>query len=47
MIFITVGTHTQPFNRLLQKIDELIEKGIIKEKVIAQIGYSTYKLKEL
>jgi UDP-N-acetylglucosamine transferase subunit ALG13 len=45
MIFVTVGTHTQPFNRLLQKIDELVEKGIIKEKVIAQIGYSTYKPK--
>jgi len=43
MIFVTVGTHTQPFNRLLEKIDELIEKGIIKEKVIAQVGYSTYK----
>jgi UDP-N-acetylglucosamine transferase subunit ALG13 len=43
MIFVTVGTHTQPFNRLLQKIDELVEKGIIKEKVIAQIGYATYK----
>jgi UDP-N-acetylglucosamine transferase subunit ALG13 len=45
MIFTTVGTHTQPFDRLLKKIDELIEKGIIKEKVIAQIGYSTYKPK--
>jgi len=45
MIFVTVGTHTQQFNRLLRKIDELIEKGKIKEKVIAQIGYSTYKPK--
>jgi UDP-N-acetylglucosamine transferase subunit ALG13 len=43
MIFVTLGTHTQPFNRLLHKIDELIEKGIIKEKVIAQIGYATYR----
>ena len=23
MIFVTVGTHEQPFNRLVQKIDEL------------------------
>ena len=23
MIFVTVGTHEQPFNRLIQKIDEL------------------------
>jgi UDP-N-acetylglucosamine transferase subunit ALG13 len=40
MIFVTVGTHTQPFNGLLQKIDEPVEKGIIKEKVITQIGYA-------
>jgi UDP-N-acetylglucosamine transferase subunit ALG13 len=45
MIFTTVGTHTQPFDRLLKKIDELVEKGIIKEKIIAQVGYSTYKPK--
>jgi UDP-N-acetylglucosamine transferase subunit ALG13 len=45
MIFVTVGTHTQPFNRLLEKIDELIKEGKIREKVIAQIGYSTYKPK--
>jgi UDP-N-acetylglucosamine transferase subunit ALG13 len=30
---------------LLQKIDELVKKGRIKEKIIAQIGYSTYKPK--
>ncbi|MEM5812005.1 MAG: PssE/Cps14G family polysaccharide biosynthesis glycosyltransferase [Candidatus Aenigmatarchaeota archaeon] len=43
MIFVTVGTHTQQFNRLLQKIDELIGNNKIKEKIIAQIGNSTYK----
>lgn len=42
MIFITVGTHEQPFNRLLEEIDFLIEKGFIKDDVYAQIGYSTY-----
>jgi UDP-N-acetylglucosamine transferase subunit ALG13 len=45
MIFVTVGTHTQPFDRLLQKVDELVKKRKIKEKIIAQIGYSTYKPK--
>lgn len=45
MIFITVGTHTQQFNRLLEKIDELVGNRTIKEKVVAQIGYSTYKPK--
>ena len=27
MIFVTVGTHEQPFNRLIQKIDELEENA--------------------
>ena len=43
MIFVTVGSQKFQFNRLLKKIDELITKGIIKEKVYAQIGVSDYK----
>lgn len=27
MIFVTVGTHEQPFNRLIKKIDELKGSG--------------------
>lgn len=42
MIFVTVGTHEQPFNRLIQEVDRLIETGQIKETVLMQIGYSTY-----
>lgn len=45
MIFVTVGTHEQPFNRLVQTIDELKRDGIITEKVIIQTGFSTYKPK--
>lgn len=45
MIFVIVGTHEQPFNRLLQKIDELIESNEITEEVFIQTGYSTYKPK--
>lgn len=45
MIFVTVGTHEQPFNRLLEEIDNLVENKKIKEKIIAQIGYSTYSPK--
>ena len=45
MIFITVGTHPQQFNRLLAEVDRLIEKGRIKVKVFAQSGYSTYRPK--
>ncbi len=43
MIFVTVGTHEQQFNRLVEEIDKLIEKGKLLEKVIIQTGYSDYK----
>ena len=40
MIFVTVGTHEQPFNRLIQKIDELKKDGTIQDDVIIQTGFS-------
>ena len=43
MIFVTVGTHEQPFDRLVRKIDELAASGVIQEEVIIQTGYSTYE----
>ena len=43
MVFVTLGSQKFQFNRLLKEIDLLIEKGIIKEKVFAQIGASDYK----
>jgi UDP-N-acetylglucosamine transferase subunit ALG13 len=45
MIFVTVGTHEQPFNRLVKKIDELKRDGVITEEVIIQTGFSTYEPK--
>jgi len=45
MIFLMVGTHTKPFNRLLQGIDDLIGAGEIRDKVVAQIGNTDYKPK--
>jgi len=47
MIFATVGTHTQSFNRLLEEIDKLAARGKLKEKVVAQIGHSTYEPKNI
>ena len=46
MILVTVGSQKFQFNRLLEKIDELISKGIITENVFAQIGVSDYKPKQ-
>ncbi|MBQ7266099.1 MAG: multidrug MFS transporter [Firmicutes bacterium] len=45
MIFVTVGTHEQQFNRLIEYIDNLKKDGIITEDVVMQIGYSTYEPK--
>ena len=45
MIFVTVGTHEQQFNRLVQKIDELKRDNIIEEEVFIQTGFSTYEPK--
>lgn len=45
MIFVTVGTHEQPFDRLVSYIDGLVEAGTITEEVFIQIGFSTYEPK--
>lgn len=42
MIFVTVGTHEQPFNRLVQQIDQLKGLSIFEDEVIIQKGYSTF-----
>lgn len=46
MIFVTVGTHEQPFNRLLECMDKLVKDSTINEEVIIQSGYSTYVPKQ-
>lgn len=40
MIFVTVGTHEQQFNRLVEYMDKLAKK--LDEEIIIQIGFSTY-----
>ena len=45
MILVTIGSQKFQFNRLLKRIDELIENKIITDKVFAQIGSSDYKPK--
>lgn len=42
MIFVTLGSQKFQFNRLLQKMDDLVLGGMIKEEVFAQTGYSDY-----
>ncbi|MBE6137258.1 MAG: multidrug MFS transporter [Erysipelotrichaceae bacterium] len=42
MIFVTVGTHEQSFNRLIEEIDRLKGENLIEDEIIIQKGYSTY-----
>lgn len=42
MIFVTVGTHEQPFNRLIEYIDNMKRDLKIQEEVIMQTGFCTY-----
>lgn len=43
MIFVTVGTHEQQFNRLVEYMDKWAEEH--DEDVIIQTGFSTYEPK--
>ena len=43
MIFVSVGTQKFPFNRLLEKLDDLVRDGCIEDQIFAQIGLSDYK----
>lgn len=43
MILVLLGTQNNSFHRLLEEIDKLIQKGIIKDEVIVQAGYTKYQ----
>lgn len=43
MIFVTLGTQDKSFKRLLNLIQEQIDKGNIKDKVIVQAGYTKFR----
>ena len=47
MILVLLGTQNNSFHRLLEEIDKLIEKKIIKDDVIVQLGYTKYKSKNM
>ncbi|HEM4221640.1 TPA: multidrug MFS transporter, partial [Streptococcus suis] len=38
MIFVTVGTHEQQFNRLIKEIDLLKKNGSITDEIFIQTG---------
>ena len=42
MILVTLGTQDKTFVRLLEKINQLIDQGLIQDKVIVQAGFTKY-----
>ena len=47
MILVLLGTQNNSFHRLLEKIDELIEKKVINEKVVVQARHTKYESKNM
>lgn len=47
MILVMLGTQNNSFHRLLEEIDDLIDKGIITDEVVVQAGYTKYKSKNM
>ena len=43
MIFVTVGSRSFPFDRLLKAVDQAVSSGEIQDKVFAQTGSGTYQ----
>lgn len=42
MIFVTLGTHEQQFDRLIKEVDRLKKENLIQDEVFIQTGYSNY-----
>ena len=47
MILVLLGTQNNSFHRLLKEIQKNIDNGNIKEKVIAQKGYTKFDSKDM
>lgn len=41
-VFVTLGTRSEPFTRLVKAVENLVVKGIIREHVIVQAGHTRY-----
>lgn len=47
MILVLLGTQDNSFHRLLDKIQEMVDKKVITEKVIVQAGRTKYESKDM
>jgi UDP-N-acetylglucosamine--N-acetylmuramyl-(pentapeptide) pyrophosphoryl-undecaprenol N-acetylglucosamine transferase len=44
-VFVAVGTHSQPFDRLIEAVDRAAGEGVLPQPVRAQVGVSTYRMR--
>lgn len=47
MIFVVLGTHELPFDRLLKEIEHQIQVGNINERVLVQAGHTRYRTSKM
>ena len=47
MILVLLGTQNNNFNRLLEAIQTEIKKGVIKDEVIVQAGFTKFESKDM
>ncbi|MCI8486658.1 MAG: hypothetical protein HFJ20_06260 [Clostridia bacterium] len=47
MILVLLGTQNNSFHRLLEEIQEMVDKEIIKDKVVVQAGYTQFSSKNM
>lgn len=47
MILVLLGTQDKPFTRLLDTIQECIDKKVISERVVVQAGHTKYDSKDM
>jgi len=43
LIFLTVGTWRNGYDRLVKAVDELLERQVVAETVVAQVGHGSYQ----
>lgn len=47
MIYITLGTQGRDFSRCLKMVEELIKERNLQDKIIAQVGATTYRPQDI
>lgn len=47
MILVLLGTQNYSFKRLLEKIQEMIDKKVINDKVVVQAGRTKFESKDM